>query len=69
MTPTPADRLAFALCAWNADSPDRCKRPCDDCILNSEAVAHELAALLRERYGHSTTADWLDAIGSHQPES
>lgn len=68
MTPTPADRLALALCSANTDL-NPCPRACEDCRPLATAVAHELAAMLRERHGHSTTADWLDAIGSHTPES
>ena len=31
------------------------------------AIAAELAAILRERHGgSSTTADWLDGVGCHQ---
>lgn len=65
---TPADRLALALCRDRWPSLN-CQKSCGYCRRNATAVAHELAAILRERYGHSTTADWLEAIGSHTPES
>lgn len=65
---TPSDRLALALCAANTDL-NPCHRACEDCRLLATAVAHELAAILRERHGHSDTADWLEAVGSHTPES
>jgi len=67
---TPADRLALAVCPYFRG---HCKDPARDCrhtcSHDSIAVARELAAMLRERHGHSTTADWLEAVGSHQPES
>jgi hypothetical protein len=62
---TPADRLALALC------PHRqlCQIPKRDCLnyclQDSAAVAHELAAILRERHASSATADWLDGVGTH----
>lgn len=63
-TPSYSDRMALALC------PHRqiCQLPRRDCgnhcHEDSAAVAHEIAALLRERYGgSSTTADWLDGVG------
>jgi hypothetical protein len=40
---------------------------CNRCRRNSAAVAHELAAILRERHGSSTTADFLDGVGCHTP--
>ena len=66
--PTLSDRIALAVC------PDRttgapCETPCDGCRRDSAAVAHEIAAWLRERHGGaSTTADLLDGVGCHQPE-
>lgn len=34
------------------------------------AVAHEIAQILRERHGgSSTTADWLDGVGGRKPAS
>jgi hypothetical protein len=83
-TPTPADRLALAVCrAGNItvsrptsglfttrhtfpDTPP-CATPCGPCRRISQAHARELAAILRERHGHSETADWLNGIGEHQP--
>jgi hypothetical protein len=68
-TPTPADRLALAVCRTGNIFPGTptCATPCDQCRRISEGHARELAAILRERHGSSTTADWLEAIGSHQP--
>jgi len=64
---TYSDRLALAMCSANA--PDNilyCVAPCDECRRGSAAVAHELAAILRERHGGSSaTADWLDGVGCH----
>ncbi len=62
-TPTISNRLALALCRANSDIGP-CRRPCEDCRFLSTAVAHELATILRERHGHSETADWLDAVNS-----
>jgi len=62
---TLADRLALALCAENTDL-NTCQRACQDCRDLSVAVARELAQVLRERHGGSSTvADWLDGIGCH----
>jgi len=63
--PTPADRLALALCPDRA-SGDPCLSPCDGCRAESALVATELAQILRERHGGSSAvADWLDGIGAH----
>ena len=60
--PTDADRLALAMCK----SFGQCKSACPWCRQASAKVAHELAAILRERHGgSSTTADWLDGVGAH----
>ena len=65
--PTPSDRLALALCrSIAADLGDypTCPTPCAECRQQSAAVAHELAAILRERHGGaSQVADWLDGVG------
>lgn len=66
--PTTSDRLAMALCrAIAADLGDitaPCTTPCAECRQQSAAVAHELAAILRERHGGSSqVADWLDGVG------
>lgn len=68
-TSTPADRLALAVCRTGNIFPDTptCATPCDQCRRISQAHASELAAILRERHGSSTTADWLEAIGKHPP--
>ena len=69
-TPTPADRLALAACRAGNIFPDTpiCATPCGHCRRISQAHARELAAILRERHGgSSTTADWLDAMGSYAP--
>lgn len=63
--PTPADRLALALCADRWPSLN-CRQPCRYCRRNSSAVARELAEILRERHGGaSQVADWLDGVGAH----
>ena len=60
---TPADRLALALCHANSDI-GQCAKACEDCRFLTAAVAHELAAILRERHGGSSqVADWLDGVG------
>ncbi len=64
--PTPADRLALALCTWR---PVLCNKPCLFCRAQSAAVAHEIAQQLRERHGSSATADWLDGVGCHKETS
>jgi hypothetical protein len=61
-TPTPADRLALAVCPLFT-----CPWPCRACRRISQIYARELATILRERHGSSETADWLDGIGEHQP--
>jgi hypothetical protein len=62
---TPADRLAFALCSAEAVGRWPCESPCGACREGAADVAHELAAILRERHGSSATADWLDGVGCH----
>ena len=62
-TPTYADRLTLAMCKANSDI-GQCKRACEDCRFLTAAVTAELATILRERHGSSTTADWLDGIPS-----
>ena len=66
ITPQPsyADRLALAVCPWSKTTLP-CSRICQDCREGSTAVAHEVAAILRERHGSSATADWLDGVGCH----
>jgi ferredoxin len=60
--PTPADRLALALCKFCG----KCEAACPWCRKASAAVAHELAAILRERHGGSSqVADFLDGVGAH----
>ena len=66
VSPTPADRMALALCVavWPSSGP--CQSPCNDCRVHSAAVAHEIARQLRERHGGSSqVADWLDGVGCH----
>jgi hypothetical protein len=66
--PTHADRLALAVCVAVLPGSKLCKAPCSACRVNSAAVAHELAAILRERHGGSSqVADWLDGVGCHTP--
>jgi hypothetical protein len=38
---------------------------CQSCRRYFADVTHELATILRQRYGFSTTADWLDGVGTH----
>ena len=62
--PTPADRLALALCRVSCPTGGPCplEQICNDCRRESAAVTQELAAILRERHGSSSVADWLDGI-------
>jgi hypothetical protein len=63
-----ADRLALAVCrAIGYPGPCHLSQICDGCREQSAAVARELAAILRERHGSSTTADWLDGVGCYPP--
>jgi hypothetical protein len=68
-TPTPADRLALTICsASNGRSKPICATPCGQCRHISQLYALKLSGILRELHGgSSTTADWLDGIGEHQP--
>ena len=59
--PTPADRMALAMCKFSG----QCEAACPWCRQASAKVTAELAAILRERHGSSTTADWLDGVGCH----
>lgn len=66
--PTPADRLALALCRAIARDLGGealpCPAPCAECRQQSAAVTAELAQILRERHGGaSQVADWLDGVG------
>ena len=68
--PTLFDRIALAVCTAPLPGSRPCQSPCGACRASSAAVAHEIAAWLRERHGGaSTTADLLDGVGAHQPES
>ena len=68
--PTLSDRIALAVCTAALLGSKPCQSPCRACRASSAAVAHEIAAWLRERHGGaSTTADLLDGVGTHQPES
>jgi hypothetical protein len=68
-TMTPSDRLALAVCRGACPTRGPCpvEAICGDCRRDSAAVAHEIALQLRERYGSSATADWLDGVGCHPP--
>ena len=68
-SPTPSDRLALAVCCGACPTGGPCpvEAICSDCRRDSAAVAHEIARQLRERYGSSATADWLDGVGCHTP--
>ena len=64
--PTYSDRLAFAVCTAALPGSKPCQSPCGACRVNSAAVAHKLAEILRERHGGSSqVADWLDGVGCH----
>jgi hypothetical protein len=70
-TITPADRLALAVCSVKDPGTGMCVTGyiCNRCRRDSAAVAHETAAILRERHaGSSQVADWLDGVGCHTPE-
>ena len=64
-SPTPADRMALALCVSINGAAGCPIGPCSECKRRSAAVAHEIARQFRERYGSSTKADWLDGVGAH----
>jgi len=64
---TLADRLALAMCVAVLPGAKPCQAPCNACRVNSAAVAHELAAILRERHGSSTIADFLEGVGCYTP--
>lgn len=63
--PTISDRLALAACGLSRFG-DQCTVACSECRPRATAVAHEIAAILRERYGSSVDADWLDGVGCHR---
>jgi hypothetical protein len=64
-----SDRMALAVCVASLPGSSPCKTPCNACRQSSAATAHVIAQLLRERHGgSSTTADWLDGVGCHQPD-
>ena len=52
------DRLALAVCR-SMGYPGPCHEVCHDCRRHASAVAHELAAWLEERFGHSETAELI----------
>jgi hypothetical protein len=67
---TLSDRIALAACPDRSSGAGHCETPCDGCRRDSAAVAHEIADWLRERHGGaSTTADLLDGVGCHQPDT
>jgi len=67
---TLSDRMALAVCPRQRSGATPCLAPCIDCLAIAKAVAHEIADWLRERHGgSSTTADLLDGVGCHQPDS
>ena len=65
-SPSPADRMALAVCVASLPGSKPCQSPCNACRVNSAAVAHEIARQLRERHGGSSqVADWLNGVGAH----
>ena len=68
--PTLSGRIALAVCRATGNPDGSCFAICRDCRRDSAAVAHEIANWLRERHGgSSTTADLLDGVGCHQPDT
>lgn len=64
--PTPSDRLALAVCVAVLPGSRPCPSPCSACREVVAAVTAELAQILRERHGGSSSvADWLDGVGCH----
>ena len=56
---TPSTRLSLAACP----TPLRCPEPCQTCTGVARNVAGELAQILRERHGGSSSvADWLEGM-------
>ena len=55
------DRLALAVCR-NILNPTSCPNACPGCRRYASAVAHELAAYLDERFGHSETAELIRGV-------
>jgi hypothetical protein len=69
-SPSPADCMALAVCrAGGYPGPCHVSEICNGCREKAAAVAHEIARQLRERYGSSATADWLDGVGCHTETS
>ena len=67
VAPTLSDCIALAVCTAALPGSRPCQSPCGACRAGSAAVAHQIAAWLRERHvGASTTADLLDGVGCHQ---
>ncbi len=57
--PPLSTRLAHAACPM----PARCTQPCQTCTGVARSMAAELAQILRERHGGSSSvADWLDGF-------
>jgi hypothetical protein len=66
---TLSNRIALVLCQAQDGGPP-CPAPCVRCRAMAAAAAHEIADWLRERHGgSSTTADLLDGVGCHQPDT
>lgn len=64
-TPTTASRLILTLCPFRQEPgpPDPCDEPCRGCRRLAVGFANELADILDERHGgSSTTADMLRGI-------
>lgn len=65
--PTPAERLALVVCPFrnpvDGHGMTQCETACLGCRRLSATHAHEIAAILEERFGGaSVTANWLRGI-------
>ena len=57
-----ADRLALVVCVAVLPGAKPCKAPCNNCRVNSAAVARELAVIAREDPEGRVAAEWLDGV-------
>lgn len=75
---TPAERLVLTLCPFRQRKPGEpqpphhlppCETACRGCRAQAVQFADELATILEERHGgSSTTADWLRGLLLEAPE-